>query len=214
MSKSLLNQKPPVLVGNSPQEINRWWVDVQRYLLAGMDIRNPHNDVSTGIVADTTTGTVTLGSAAVPTGKTVGLPTLFSKINDSGRAIDSSFLYPSIVSNRASVQNVSSVLTATDAGASATISVASHSVTFDFGTISYDAGTITGLLYSTTYYVYASDSAFAGGTVTWLATSNPNNLIAPSTYYAGTVTTPAALGGPVTGGGGAGGGGSGLRWRA
>ena len=190
MSQSLRTQKPiPLAVG---QSVFDWWVQIQRYQLAPMDIRNSESDFASGILADSSTGTVTLGTSALPSGRSAPIPTLFSHIGDGGRAADTRFLYPVTVANKNSVQSTSAILTATSGSSTSTIAVASHSVKFDFGTISYNSGSITGLSTSTAYYVYASDPDFAGGAVTWLATTNPDNLIAQGLYYVGAVSTPIA----------------------
>ncbi|HEX7114966.1 MAG TPA: hypothetical protein VF193_07525 [Steroidobacter sp.] len=103
-------------------------------------------------------------------------------------------------------------LTASDAGSSATITVAAHSVQYGFGTVAYNAGSITGLSYSTTYYVYADDPDYEGGAVTYLATTNANTVTgANGRYYVGRITTPAAAGGGTSGNWGGGGGGGGFQ---
>src|SRR6266404_5043583 len=62
-------------------------------------------------------------------------------------------------------------LTATDAGASATINVAAFSLVLaGITTINYLSGAITGLSYNTLYYIYFDDIAEVGGTVTYNAT--------------------------------------------
>lgn len=88
----------------------------------------------------------------------------------------------------------------------ATISIAAHSEQFPFGPVPYSAGSITPLNDSTAYYVYASDPTFAGGAVTYFATTtNPDVTAQEGIIYFGKVTTP-AFGGGGTGGGGGGGG--------
>lgn len=119
------------------------------------------------------------------------------------------------VGNRQSVQSAVP-LSGTDAGSDATINIASHSVNFGTSTVAYNSGAITGLSYTTTYYVYADDPNFEGGAVAYIATTSPNDIIAEDRYYVGSVTTPAAAAGDTggSGGGGAGGegGGGGTIW--
>jgi hypothetical protein len=192
--RNLANIPPPV-VGKGPVDgltLTQWWSTIQKYMLAPQDIRNANSDFASGVVADPVTGNVTLGTKAIPSGRSVAVPTLFNHIGDAGRAADTRFLYPISVSNRDSVQSTAVILTATSGASTSTISVVSHSVKFDFGTVSYNSGTITGLSTSTDYYVYASDADFAGGAVTYLATTNTDNLIASGIYYVGVVTTPVA----------------------
>lgn len=112
-------------------------------------------------------------------------------------------------SNKLSTQSAQPV-TAEDAGSDATIEVDAHSVQFGFGTVAYNAGSISGLNYSTLYYVYVDDPEYAGGAVTYLATTNANLVTAGNgRYYVGKVTTPAAAAPPTGGGWGGGGGGGG-----
>ncbi|MFA0813466.1 hypothetical protein [Microbulbifer epialgicus] len=67
---------------------------------------------------------------------------------------------------------------------------------FDFGTRSYNAGSITGLTFSRKYYVYCDDPGYAGGGVTYYATTTYPNLAA-RTHRRNicTITTPANGGG-------------------
>ena len=92
--------------------------------------------------------------------------------------------------NVASVQDTASPLTASDGGASATISIAAHGLNMSSGLVSYNAGSITGLAYSTAYYVYALDPTYAGGAVTYLATTDREDLVNNvGTYYLDKITT-------------------------
>lgn len=182
-------------LGSGPvtgEVLNHWMESVMREVLAKADIRNPVSDVADGIVASQSTGLVTLGADA--------------------RSSSQRLLNQITTANRSSVQSTATPLSASSDASSSEIAIAAHSVKFDFGTVSYGSGTISGLSISTTYYVYASDSDYGGGAVTYLATTNPDNLMATGIYYVGAVTTPAALAGETTGGGGGGGGGGGYRW--
>lgn len=92
--------------------------------------------------------------------------------------------------NVSSVQNTTSPVTASDGGGSATISVAAHGLNTSQGLISYNAGSVTGLSYSTTYYVYTLDPTYAGGAVTYLATTDRTDLVDNvGTYYLDKITT-------------------------
>ena len=213
MAKSLRNiPLPPIpsgpIRGEMLRQILMTW---QTEVLAAMDIRNDASDVADGIVADGTGG-VELGASAVPTGHTAGLPTLTAYLDETGRAASQRFFYPVSMANRNSVQSSSTILTATSGSTTSQIDVAGHSVKFDFGDVSYNAGSISGLAVETLYYVYADDPDYGGGTVTYYATANPDNLIAQGRYYIGFLTTPAALGTAVQTGGGAGAGVGGSRW--
>lgn len=100
------------------------------------------------------------------------------------------FLNPVSAANRSSVQSADTIITATSGASSSGISVASHSVKFDFGSVAYNSGSISGLTPQVLYYVYADDPDYRGGAVTYLSTTNPDNLIAKGRYYVGFVTTP------------------------
>lgn len=93
-------------------------------------------------------------------------------------------------------------LTATDAGADATISVSSHTRVYGDGTsVSVNGANLAGLAYSTTYYVYYDDPSFAGGTVSYqFTTSQATAAQTGVRHLVGGVTTPAAGGGGTTGG--------------
>lgn len=126
-------------------------------------------------------------------------------LSDNGRATDSRLINPSVVANIGALIDGSSPLSAIDAGTDATISIASFTMKFDFGDLNYNAGSITGLTYSTKYYVYADDADYSGGTVTYAANLSSSTVVASSDYiYIGTITTPAASGGPTSGAGGGG----------
>ncbi|WP_020411141.1 hypothetical protein [Microbulbifer variabilis] len=102
---------------------------------------------------------------------------------------------PMIQSGIASLPT-SSALSASDDGSTAKITIAAHSVQFGFGTINYNSGSITGLSFSTKYYVYCDDPGTQGGAVTYYATTNIYQLAA-STWRRGigTITTPSNGGG-------------------
>lgn len=96
-------------------------------------------------------------------------------------------------------------LSATDAGADATITIASHARLYGDGSSIpvVTGGTVTGLSYSTFYGVYYDDPTLMSTTPTYHATTIPsnalNNYIA-GRHFVGNVTTPAGGGGATTGG--------------
>lgn len=162
---------------------------VYKSVLAGMDVRYPNNDFSDGLVANGTGG-VTLGSAAIPAGRTAGIPAITQKISDKGTASDQTFLPQVSAGNKLSVQNIVP-LNATATATTATIAISAHTNQYGFGQISYSAGTITGLLTNTLYYVYADDPDYQGGSVTYVATTNPQTVTSNNGYYfVGSITTP------------------------
>lgn len=124
-----------------------------------------------------------------------------------GTVVGQSALNTVSVFNRSSTQSASP-LTAADVGSDTTITIASHNVIFDATTLAYNSGSITGLGFSTKYYVYADDPTKAGGAVTYVSTTTKTDVTANvGRYYVGDVTTPADGGGDTSGNPGGGGGG-------
>ena len=87
-------------------------------------------------------------------------------------------------------------LNASDAGTNASIAISAHTRVFgDSTSVAVNAGSITGLAYSTLYYVYYDDPARVGGAVTYQATtSNTTAAQLGNRFVVGSVTTPAAAG--------------------
>jgi len=78
----------------------------------------------------------------------------------------------------------SNMLTSTDAGSNATVSIASFNLqTSSKGSISYNSGSITGLSYGTQYYIVLSDPTLSGGTVTYSAYSSKSAALAAGSGY-------------------------------
>lgn len=92
-------------------------------------------------------------------------------------------------------------ISATDAGASATITISAHTRNYgDGATAAISGGSLTGLAYSTKYWIYYDAAIGTTGSVTYIAsTSIQGNGTAPNRHFVGAVETPAALGGPVDG---------------
>jgi hypothetical protein len=92
-------------------------------------------------------------------------------------------------------------ITATDSGSNCTITISAHTRVYGDGTsVSVNGGSVTGLAYSTQYYMYYDQPSRLGGAVSYAATTV--KLDAAQTgdrHLVGTVTTPAALGTPVSG---------------
>lgn len=162
------------------EALSPWLETVFREIAARGDVRNPQNDFAAGLVASETG--VTLGAQALPAGRTVGVPTLFSKIGDAGRAADQRFLPIVNAGNRLSAQNINP-LTSTGTAETASIHIAAHTVQYGFGTVSYGSGTISGLDPLTGYFVYASDPNYAGGAVAYTATESPQTVVSNDGYY-------------------------------
>jgi len=97
-----------------------------------------------------------------------------------------------------------SILTAVGAGSDATITIANHTRKYGDGTsLAITGADITGLAFSTKYYVYYNDSTRADTTPSFQAATNPNTALpnaGTGRHYCGTVTTPADGGGGTSGG--------------
>lgn len=172
------------------QALSRAFSITYRDVLSRQDVRYPNNDFANGLVADDTTGGVTLGNGAKPVGRGVGVPALVQKITDLGTAQDQRFLPQVSAGNKLSVQNTLP-LSATATATVATINIGAHTVQYGYGQTAYSSGSITGLATNTTYYVYANDPTYAGGAVTYLATTNPQTVVANNgNYYVGSILTP------------------------
>jgi hypothetical protein len=170
-------------------QLNRSMSLLYRDVFSRMDVRYPQNDFSGGLVANDSGG-VTLGTGALPAGRTVGIPALVTKITNAGTAQDQTFLPQVSAGNKLSIQSAAP-LSATAGATTATITVAAHTLQYGFGQTSYGSGTITGLSTNTTYYIYADDPDFHGGSVSYLATTNPQTITADNgRYYVGQITTP------------------------
>jgi hypothetical protein len=96
------------------------------------------------------------------------------------------------------------ILSASDAGSSATITISAHTRKYtDATSVSVNGGSLTGLSYSTTYTVYYDQTSRAGGSVTYHATTDPNTGLANAAagrHLCGKITTPASGGGGTSGG--------------
>lgn len=130
------------------------------------------------------------------------VPSYRPEIDANARITNQSYINQVQAGSRGSIQT-SDPLTAADVGTTATVSIATHVNVYGFGSVSYNSGSVTGLLFSTKYYIYADDPTFAGGSVTYAATLD-NYAVVGNTgrYYVGSITTPADGAGGTSGGGG------------
>ena len=85
-------------------------------------------------------------------------------------------------------------LTATDAGTDATVNISAHTRIYgDGSSVSVGSGSITGLAYSTDYWVFYDDPTRAGGAVTYQHSTDPADAVQTGDRHSvGAVTTPAA----------------------
>lgn len=90
----------------------------------------------------------------------------------------------------------------TQSGTSTTILVAASTVQWGAGQKSYNSGSVNPGTYGT-WYVYGDDPTFAGGAITFQATSTPSVLTAADgRIYFGSITTASGGSGSGSGGGG------------
>jgi hypothetical protein len=114
---------------------------------------------------------------------------VLARITDDGRAEDQRFLPQVSAGNVLSLQDVNPLVASADAS-DATISVAAHTLQYGFGTLTFNAGNILGLSPATNYFVYADDPTYAGGAVTYLATTVRQNITADNgRYFVGAILT-------------------------
>lgn len=94
-------------------------------------------------------------------------------------------------------------LGASDAGASATITISAHTRVYGDGTsLAITGASITGLAYSTVYYVYYDDPTRADTTPSFLTTTSDTTAAQTGDrHLVGRVTTPAAAAPPNSGDG-------------
>ena len=114
---------------------------------------------------------------------------MLSRITDAGKAEDQRFM-PQVSSGN--VQSIQSAvpLSSTAGASTADITVASHTLQYGFGAIGYNSGSIIGLTPNTLYHIYADDPDYAGGAVSYLATTNPQTISAANgRYRVGSITT-------------------------
>lgn len=96
------------------------------------------------------------------------------------------------------------VLSASDAGSNASVTVAAHTRVYGDGSqLSVGGHTFTGKSYSTKYAVYYNDATTSDTTPTYQITTTLSNAVAnfaTGRHFVGTITTPAAAAGPTSGG--------------
>lgn len=92
-------------------------------------------------------------------------------------------------------------LSATDAGSDASITISGHTRLYGDGTsVSVTGNTLTGLSYSTKYYIYYDDSGFAGGAVSYASTTTDTTAAQTGNrHLVGSITTPAAAAADTSG---------------
>jgi hypothetical protein len=156
-------------------------------------IRNLDSEVEHGTTYGRTANTDLYDSGGV---RRIGL-----RIGGSGQRIGRQDNLLQVVS-----QNVATT-TKLSANSSGQVTVIAHVANYGSFAVSYSGVTnaVTGLTVGSTYVIYCVDDAFAGGTRTWFAGTNPATVaaIGDGVYIAGQITIPAA--GSSSGGAGGGG---------
>lgn len=195
MTKSLRNSLlPPIpdgpISGSALRSILTEW---QTRVLAALDVRNDANDFAGAMYQDAN-GKVVLGADARLTGRpSSSLPTVLTRVGDNGRASTQTFL-PQVQTGGVSSRQDSGPVSAEATSLEAEITIDAHTLQYGDRLVSYNAGSITGLSPDTNYYVYADDPEYAGGAVSYTATSNGQLVTANNgRYFVGAVRTTVAL---------------------
>lgn len=124
-----------------------------------------------------------------------------SNFTAAGRLNGGAFAGLPLITGAVATRNPLAVLSYADAGSTETVSIASHTLkTSDVNgttkTVSYNSGSVTGLAFSTAYHISASDPNFAGGAVTYVASTSPDTYVPNNGYvYVGYIVTGADGGG-------------------
>jgi hypothetical protein len=104
---------------------------------------------------------------------------------------DDVFLQKANRGTHATYRPLSNPLTGHDAGTSAEIEVAEFTMQSGSSQVVCDAGVITLLAYNTLYFVYYDDPDFAGGDVTYNATTiKEDALFTENRFFVGSIQTP------------------------
>jgi len=185
---------PPIpdgpISGSALRSILTEW---QIRVLAALDVRNDGNDFAGGLYQDAG-GKVVVGADARLSGRpSSSLPTVLEKVGDNGRASTQTFL-PQVQTGGVSSRQDAGPVTAEATSLTAEITIAAHTLQYGDRLVAYNAGSITGLNPDENYYVYADDPEYAGGAVSYTATTNGQLVTANNgRYFVGAVRTTVAL---------------------
>ena len=81
------------------------------------------------------------------------------------------------------------VISSTDAGSDVTVNISAHTTREGGNDLSFNSGSVSGLAYSTKHWIYVQ-GAYTGGAVTYLATSDIEDIQAnENIYLVGAITT-------------------------
>jgi hypothetical protein len=120
---------------------------------------------------------------------------------------DISPTYWYLIANNTAINSASSYrpttnpLSATDAGSSATITIASFTMNVaGVGAVSVNGGSITGLSYGTVYYIYYADPTISGGAVSYsYSTTKTDAITSGVDFFVGSIINPVSGGAPTLG---------------
>lgn len=177
----------PVNWREQPQLFERYWDDSSRKLEEALNTLLSIPAIEAAIVA-ANAAAAAANTAATTANTAANTAQTTANTNTAITALVNS--YPTGVT-----------LTATDAGANVTVTVSAHNRTYPPSTtVSVNSGSVTGLAYSTTYYIYYDDVPRTGGAVTYAATTSAATAAQVSNrHLVGSVLTPAAAAAPSTG---------------
>lgn len=170
-----------------PQLFERYWDEAMRNIEASIN----------GILAipaiAAALATVTAAAAAANTAAAAANTSATTANNAANSSIATTALQSSYPTGL--------TITATDAGANVTVTISAHNRTYPPSTtVAVNSGSLTGLAYSTTYYIYYDDATRAGGAVTYAYTTTAATAAQTGNrHLVGSVLTPAAAAAPVNG---------------
>lgn len=173
--------------GAATLQFQRWWQD----LTATLERHEAYQDSIIDLQAATEAAQTAADAA------TTAAADAQSAADNAQTAADTTTAQTNLVNSYPSTNP----LTASDAGASATITIAGHNRIYGDGTsVAVTGGALTGLAYSTEYFVYYDDPARTGGVVTFVSTTSATTAAQTGDrHLVGSVTTPAAAAPPTTG---------------
>lgn len=119
-----------------------------------------------------------------------------SKLKNNGRSTSSYQVSNGVLTGATLYRTPVYVLGSALVSGAARITIAASTLRGSGITVSYSAGTIDGCAFSTVYYIWIYDPDVIGGTVTYVATTDPNAYIDnPDYLFVGNITTVASGGG-------------------
>lgn len=184
--------------GKPTVAFHRWWQEVAKSLEGAVgDIETNVAAIQAALeAADAANAAAETAQAAAEAADTAAT-TATTAASNAQDAADATAAEQSLVNS----YTTGLTLTGSDAGASASIAISAHDRVYGDGTtVSVNSGNLTGLSYSTLYYVYYVQSSRAGGAVTYQSTTSQTTAAQTGdNHLVGSVTTPAAAAPSTTG---------------